>query len=194
MLLPDQPGSRPHLLVGAGKNGNLYVVDRDNMGQFTANDSGVVQRLVNIFPNGTPEPGNYSAPVYFNGVVYFAPINDRLQAFPVTNGLLSTTPASVSATVFPYPGGIISASSNGTSSGILWAVQRNDSAVAEPGTNAATLRAYAIGDLSTELYNSTQAGSRDSFGPAAKFASPVVANGRVYVVSQSQFTAFGLLP
>ena len=93
MLLPDQPGAHPRLLVSAGKNNTIYLVDRDNMGQFNANnDNQIVQSLVNIFPFGTPEPGNYSAPVYFNGTVYFGPIRDNIQAFRLTNGLLSTTP------------------------------------------------------------------------------------------------------
>lgn len=194
LLLPDQTSSRPHLLVSAGKNGTIYLVDRDNMGHFTSNDSGVVQTLSNIFPNGTPEPGNYSAPVYFNGTVYFGPVNDRVKAFPVNNGLLSTTPTSTSASIYPYPGAVLAASANGSSNGILWALQRNDSAVAEPGSKAATLRAYSTASLSTELYNSSQAGASDAFGPGAKFTVPLVANGRVYVLSQSQLSAFGLLP
>jgi outer membrane protein assembly factor BamB len=194
MLLPDQPGSHPHLLVSAGKNGTIYLVDRDNMGHFSNNDSGVVQSLSNIFPNGTPEPGNYSAPVYFNGTVYFGPINDRLQAFQLANGLLSTAPTSTSSAIYPYPGATLSASSNGTTNGILWAIQRNDSAVAEPSSNPATLRAYSTSNLSTELYNSTQAGARDALTATAKFTVPLVANGRVYVLTQNQLTAFGLLP
>src|SRR5262249_29156725 len=147
------------------------------MGHFTSDDSQVVQALRNIFPNGTPEPGNYSAPVYFNGTIYFGPVNDRVQAFPINNGLLSTSPTSASAAIYSYPGATIAASANGASNGILWAVQRNDSAVAEPSSNAATLRAYLASDLSTELYNSAQAGARDAFGPAAKFTVPLVANG-----------------
>ena len=194
LLLPDQPGSNPHLLVGAGKNGTIYLVNRDNMGHFTSTDSGVVQRLTNIFPNGTPEPGNYSAPVYFNGKVYFGPINDRLQAFQLTNGLLSTTPTSVSASIYSYPGATFSVSANGTSNAILWAIQRNESAVAEPSSSGATLRAYSADNLSVELYNSDQSGARDTFGPAAKLTVPLIANGKVYVVSQGQLTAFGLLP
>ena len=194
MLLPDQPGANPHLLVGAGKTGTIYLVNRDNMGHFTSTDSGVVQRLTNIFPNGTPEPGNYSAPVYFNGTVYFGPINDRLQAFQLTNGLLSTTPTSVSASVYSYPGATMSVSANGASNGVLWAIQRNETAVSEPSSNPATLRAYSAANLSVELYNSGQAGSRDAFGPAAKMTVPVIANGRVYVLSNGQLTAFGLLP
>lgn len=194
VLLPDQPGLRPHLLVGGGKTGTIYLVDRDNMGHFTSNDSAAVQVLTNVFPNGTPEPGNYSAPVYFNGTVYFGPVNDRIQAFSLNNGLFNITPASKSSTVFPYPGATLAISANDTSNGILWAIQRNESAVAEPGQNPGVLRAYLAANLTTELYNSTQAGARDDFGPAAKFTIPLVANGRVYVLSQNRLTAFGLLP
>ena len=85
-------------------------------------------------------------------------------------------------------------SSNSATNGILWAIQRNDSAVAEPSINAATLRAYSTSGLSTELYNSTQAGAGDALSATSKFTVPLVANGRVYVLTQNQLTAFGLLP
>jgi len=103
MLLPDQPGAHPHLLVSAGKNNTVYLIDRDNMGQFNPNnDNQIVQSLVNIFPFGTPEPGNYSAPVYFNGTVYFGPVRDNIQAFRLTNGLLSPTATDRTTDVFNY--------------------------------------------------------------------------------------------
>jgi chitodextrinase len=194
ILLPDQPGSIPHLLIATGKIGSLYLVNRDNMGHFNNNDTGVVQALRNIFPNGSPEPGNYSAPVYFNGNVYIGPVNDQVQAFGVNNSLLTTSPTSKSAIAYAYPGASLAASASGTANGIIWAIQRNDSAVAEPSGNPAVLRAYLAGDLSNELYNSTQAGARDSLDPTAKFTIPLVANGRVYILTQGQLTAFGLLP
>ena len=69
-------------MVSAGKNNTVYLVDRDAMGHYsgTTSDSQIVQSLINIFPFGTPEPGNYSAAVYFNGNVYFGPIADNIQA------------------------------------------------------------------------------------------------------------------
>ena len=112
-------------MVSAGKNNTMYLVDRDIMGGFNASTDQIVQSLVNIFPFGTPEPGNYSAPVYFNGTVYFGPIRDNIQAFGLTNGLLSTTPTSRSSDVFQYPGATLAISANGSSNGILWAIQRN---------------------------------------------------------------------
>jgi concanavalin A-like lectin/glucanase superfamily protein/centrosomal CEP192-like protein len=197
MLLPDQPGTHPHLVIGAGKNNTMYLVDRDNMGKFNANnDNQIVQSLVNIFPFGTPEPGNYSQPVYFNGTVYFGPIRDNIQAFPLTNGLLATNPTSRSADLFSYPGATLAISANGASNGILWAIQRNGDCgvlltcgTAAPGV----LKAYHASNLAVLLYSSDQAGSRDTLDFATKFSVPLVANGKVFVGSMGQLTAFGLL-
>jgi hypothetical protein len=192
LLLPDQPGAHPHEMVGAGKDGTVYLVDRDNMGHFNATSNTNIQTLPKIFPNGNPEPGNYCAPVYFNGVVYFGPLNDTIQGFSLSNGLLSTSATLRSSETFPDRGAAISVSSNGaTANGILWAVQRNANS---PGD----LRAYDLSSSSGgqlhEIYNSDQAGSRDTLGVAAKFVSPVVANGRVFVGGTNQLTVYGLLP
>ncbi len=114
MLLPDQSGAHPHLAIHAGKNETINLIDRDNMGHFSPNnDNQIVQSLVNIFPNGTPEPGNYNAPAYFNGTVYFAPVNDTLMAFRLNNGLLPVIPTSKTSEVYTYPGGAIAVSANG---------------------------------------------------------------------------------
>jgi len=199
LLLPDQPGAHPHLMVSAGKNNTIYLVDRDNMGHYNTgnNDNQIVQSLVDIFPFGTPEPGNYSAPVYFNETVYFGPIADNVQAFRLTSGLLSTSATSRSFEVYSYPGATLAISANGAANGILWAIQRNGDcgtaascAAAAPGV----LRAYDAGDLSVELYASDQAQSRDVLDFAAKFSVPLVANGKVFVASASQLTIYGLLP
>jgi hypothetical protein len=197
MLLPDQSGAHPHLVVAAGKNSSLYLVDRDNMGHFNPNnDNQIVQALQNLFPFGTPEPGNYSAPIYFNGRIYYSPIADNLQAFQLTNGLMSTSATSRSSAVFPYPGGAMSLSANGNSNGILWAVWRDATAVGDQdSTKPGVLRAYDPADLSVELYNSNQAaGSRDELSAAAKFSEPVVANGKVFVATVNTLTVYGLLP
>ena len=188
LLLPDQPGAHPHLMLSAGKNETIHMVDRDSMGHYNAsNDNQIVQSLVNIFPNGTPEPGNYNAAIYYKGTVYFSPVNDTLMAFGLTNGLLSTSPTSRSSAVYTYPGGAIAVSANGNANGILWAVQRNS--VSAPGV----LRAYDATNLATELYNSNQAGTRDTLDFAVKFSIPLVANGKVFIGSMSQLTVYGLL-
>ena len=189
LLLPDQSGTHPHLLATAGKNGTIYLIDRDNMGQFNpSNDSQIVQSLVNIFPNpgGSISGGNFSTGVYFNGFVYFCPVDGSIQAFQLSNGLLSTAPTSQSSATYAFPGGMLAISANGTTNGILWAVQRVDA------TTPGVLHAYKATDLGTELYNSNQAGSRDTLDIAAKFNIPLVANGKVYVASVSRLTVYGL--
>jgi chitodextrinase len=192
LLLPDQPGAHPHEMITAGKDGTMYLVDRDNLGHFNATTNSNIQTLSNIFPNGQPEPGNFTAPVYFNSYVFFGPLNDTIQAFRLTNGLLPTSATLRSSQVFPDRGASLSVSaSSATQNGILWAVQRNGSL---PGD----LRAYDIaasgnGQLN-EIYNSNQAGARDTLGVAAKFVAPVVANGRVYVAGTARLTVYGLLP
>jgi chitodextrinase len=199
LLLPDQSGSHPHLVVSAGKNNTVYLVDRDNMGHYKAtDDSQIVQSLVDIFPYGTPEPGNYSGAVFFNGKVYFGPIADNIQAFTLNNGLLSTSATSRSTEIYAYPGATMAISANGTANGILWAVQRNgdcgtlDSCgTAAPGV----LKAYDAANLTFQLYSSDQAaGDRDRLDYAAKFSVPLVANGKVFVGSKSKLTVYGLLP
>jgi len=192
LLLPDQGGPHPHLLVTAGKGGTMYLIDRDTgkMGQFNpTDDSQIVQSLPNIFPNpgGSNTLGNFSVAVYFNGFVYFSPVAGTIQTFQLSNGLLSTAPTSHSAAAVPYafPGGMLAMSANGTTNGILWAVQRVGA------TTPGVLHAYKATDLSSELYNSNQAGSQDTLGVAAKFNIPLVANGKVYVAGTDQLTVYG---
>ena len=153
LLLPDQPGNFPHLMLSAGKDGTIYLINRDNMGHYNPNnDSQIVQSLVNVFPNGAsaPEPRNSSAPVYFNCQVYSSPINDTVQAFRLTSGQLSTAPASHSSDVYVYPGGAMAISANGSTSGILWAIEFNG--VVAPGV----LHGYDPANLATESTTATK--------------------------------------
>jgi hypothetical protein len=196
LLLPDQPGPHTHLAITAGKNGTIYLVDRDNMGHYNAaNDSQIVQTIVNIFPHGDFTTGNFKAPVYWNHNVYFSADKDNLKAFSLTNGLLSTTPTSISSLQPSYPGATLGMSSSGATNAILWAIQRvdldpNGVGVRGPGS----LHAFDANNLGTELYNSDQSGSRDVLDYTAKWSSPLIANGKVYVASLSQLTIYGLLP
>jgi hypothetical protein len=197
VLLVDQTtGSYPHLLISAGKSGTIYVVDRDNMGHYNANnDSQIVQYLPGALPNGTDENGNFSQPVFFNGYVYFGAVNDVIRAFQLTSGLLSTAPTSESPEIYGVRGASLAISANSTSNGILWALQNNGSSADTDNTgNPGVLFAYDASNLSTELYNSSQAGSRDTLDFAVKFSIPLVANGKVFIAGQTQLTVFGLLP
>ena len=184
MLLPDLTDSNNtvwHLAVGAGKDSNLYVVNRDSMGKFTSGSNQNYQFLSGVLGGGI-----WSVPAYFNNTVYYAPAGASILAFAITNAKLSGAPTSQSPTSYTYPGALPSISANGTTSGILWAVENNGTAV---------LHAYDASNLGTELYNSNQApGSRDHFGGGNKFVTPMIANGRVYLGTPSGIAVFGLLP
>lgn len=186
MLLPDlqdRQGNTWHLGVGAGKDGNMYIVDRDNMGKFTASDANIYQEL-----DGALSGGIWSAPAYFNNAVYYGPVGGNLKAFKITNAKLATSASSSSPSAFGYPGATPSVSANGTSNGIAWAIQN--------GSSTGTLHAYDATNLATELYNSNQAsGSRDQFSTNSndKFVTPMIANGKVYVGTPGAVIVFGLL-
>ena len=183
VLLPDQPGSHPHELVEAGKEGSIYVVDRDNMGHFNPNNnSQIVQNL-------TGKIGRiFSVPAYFNSVVYMNGNNDTIKAFSVTNGLLSSSPVSQSPTSLGSPGVSPSVSASGTNNGIVWALQMG----ARLNDGYEVLHAYDATNLSSELYNSTNNEDRDNPGPIIKFAVPTIANGKVYVGAVQQVSVYGL--
>lgn len=187
-LLLDQPGAIPHLLIASGKTGTVYVVNRDNMGKFNPNnDNQIVQTLPSLLPNGTEDEGNYSAPAFFNENIYFGAVNDNLKAFPFSGGLLASVPGSESPEIFPNRGASFAVSANGSTNGILWAVQDN-------APSNGLLYAYDATNLAHELYNSAQAGSRDTLGIATKFSIPLVANGKVFVVANGALVVYGLLP
>jgi len=186
MLLPDVQDTQAntwHLAVGAGKDGHIYVVNRDLMGKFnTSNDSAIHQE---IDTNGL-SGGVWSMPAYFNNVVYYGAVSDHLRAFSIANAKLTTPASSITAGSFGYPGTTPSISANGTSAGIVWAVENNN--------NAGILHAYDAANLGTELYNSNQAAnSRDHFADN-KFITPMIANGKVYVGTPNSLAVFGLLP
>ncbi|HUC55269.1 MAG TPA: hypothetical protein VMR90_14550 [Candidatus Cybelea sp.] len=183
LLLPDLVDANNitrHLAVGAGKDGNLYVVDRDNMGQFNSATNNVYQQ----FQLTSGE--NHSSPVFFNNTVYICPTNSNLKAFPVSKALLATSPSSQSAHVFGSNGAVPSVSANGTAQGIVWALD----------WGAGILLAYDASDLTKELYDSNQAAaSRDHFSSVAgHFIAPMVANGRVYIGTKTTVAVFGVLP
>jgi hypothetical protein len=191
MILPDQTGSHPHLVIGSGKPGYLYVLDRDQMGHFNAVDDSQIVQKVSVRPNTTSDSqGIFATPVYFNGRVYVGAISDSIKAFTLTAGVLSTAPVSQSVLTFANPGALISASSNGTVGGIIWALQGDGFTPTHP----AILYAFDAADLSKELYDSTQApGMRDSAGPVTKFLVPTVADGHVYVGTQTELDVYGEL-
>ncbi len=195
LLLPDladSTGTVRHLAVGAGKDGNIYVVNRDAMGKFTpppSNNPQIWQQLTHVLGDGTGDVGNagggiWSTPAYFNGMVYYGPQGKTLKAFALSNARLASSPASQTARSFAYPGTAPVVSANGTSEGIVWAHEN---------TNPAVLHAYDASNLANELYNSNQAAAgRDHFGAGNKFITPTIADGKVFVGTTNSVAVFGL--
>lgn len=185
MLLPDLTdgsGTVRHLAVGAGKDQNMYVVDRDNMGKFNPlNDSAIYQELDGVLPGGV-----WASPAYFNGTIYYGSVGQPLRAFKISNAKLAASPSSQSSNSFGYPGTTPSISANGTSSGIVWAIENGSTGV---------LHAYDASNLATELYNSNTNSGRDAFSTNTedKFVTPLIANGKVYVGTPNAVVVFGLL-
>ncbi|HZU43767.1 MAG TPA: hypothetical protein VE994_13905 [Terriglobales bacterium] len=179
------PGTR--MGVGAGKEGSVYLVNLDNMGHFNPNQNNNLQFLPNVI--GTlGQENNFSTPAYFNSWVYFIGNNDSVRQFQLINGLLTTSPVALSQNVFNHQGAQPVVSANGTSKGIMWAVERVPSQ-----QNGGILHAYDATNVANELYNSNQAGSRDLFGEPTKFTVPTIINGKVYVGTQNGVAVFGLL-
>jgi hypothetical protein len=183
MLLPDLMDSTNtvrHLMVGAGKDGNIYVVDRDNMGKFNAGTNKNYQTLNGVLPGGI-----WSTPAYFNGAVYYGDVSGTLKAFTISSAKLIAAPQSQSATQFVYPGTAPSVSALGSANGIVWAHEN---------TSPAVLHAYDAANLAHELYNSNQAAAnRDQFGAGNKYITPAVADGKVFVGTTNAVAVFGLL-
>jgi hypothetical protein len=182
LVLPDfndSTGKARHLAVGAGKDGKIYLVDRDAMGGFNPNSNNIYQQVSGAIS------GVFSMPAYFNNALYYGAVGDQIKAFPISQARLATAASSHSSHKFPYPGATPSISANGTSSAILWAAENDDPAV---------LHAYDATNLATELYNSSQApDSRDELSEGNKFIVPTVINGKVYVGTINGVGVFGLL-
>ncbi len=190
LLLPDQPGQFPHLLVGSGKTGRVYLVNRDAMGGFNSGGDQMVQEIVAAFNTSKGEWGVRGLPAYWQNQLYFGAVADVLKAFPLANGLLSAYPMAKGSTEFDYPGASPAISANGQTGGIVWVLQTNQFATAGP----AVLRAYDAANIGLELYNSNMNATRDAAGPAVKFTVPTVANAKVYVGTQKELDVYGLLP
>ena len=183
LVLPDMTdalGATRHLAVGAGKDGNIYLADRDNMGKFNPTDnSNLYQEVVGAFP------GEYGMPAYFNSRLYYGGRNAPLKVFVFANALLASSPSSSTSASFAYPGTTPSISGYGTKNAIVWAVRN--------ATTHGVLHAYNAYNLGVEYYNSDQAAnSRDSFQDN-KFITPTIANGMVYVGTPNSVAVFGLL-
>lgn len=187
MLLPKQAKAPvQNLAVQSDKVGNIYLVNVDNMGHYNSSNN---NQIVQYLPSA--DLGMWSSPAWWNENVYIGASDDVIKLFALnsTTGLLSTTPTSTTTHKFNYPGTTPSISANETKSAVLWALDNSS----YKNTSGAVLYAYDATDLGTELYVSSTNSSRDNPGPAVKFQVPTVANGKVYVGTQTQLSVYGIL-
>jgi hypothetical protein len=182
-LLPDQPGTHPHMAVVEGKGGVLYLVDRDHMGHWQpANDSHAVQTM--------PLPGGvFGAMTYWNHYLYALSDSDSLREFDVKDGKLSLK--AKSSNTFPGVSATPIVSANGAKDGVVWLLRSKGWNTPD---RSAVLYAYDANDVSHELYDSNQNVARDHAGVALRFNIPTVVNGHVYVGSRQEVDVYGLLP
>lgn len=207
VLLPDQttPGLPTHLLVQVGKEGVVYLMDRDNMGQYNPSTN---SQIVQTFSGAG---GLWGTAAFWQNALYYAGAGNPMTMFtfdPAT-GQFNPTPPSQSNNSFNFPTATPSISSQGASNGIVWAIDASfygyangnagvNCSVSPPPaacTGPAILHAYSATNLATEYWNSTQAANnRDQAGNAVKFVPPTIANGKVYVSTRTEVDVYGLLP
>jgi hypothetical protein len=184
VILPDQPGAHPHLVLAAGKEAKIYALDRDNLGKFHKGDDSNAFQVVNAGAQ------SFGAPAYWNGHVYYFLSEDVLRDYALQNGRLSARPVAEGSTRFTDPGATPTVSANGTNDGTVWVI--SSKTWNGPDRNA-ILFAYDAANVNRELYNSEQNAPRDRAGFAVRFAIPTVANGRVYVGTKRGIDVYGLL-
>ena len=185
LLLPDSAGlpGHPHLMVASGKEGKIYLVDRDNLGHFDPSNDHVLSG------HNTPPKqlgGSLSTAAFYNSTIYWVSgYSSNAFAYAINaNGTLSVT-SQTAISNFGYLPGSVVVSANGLVGGIVWVMDRN----------ANQIHAYDATTMATELWNSGQkAGGGDNLGAVVKFAPPSVANGEVYVGTTNSLVVYGLTP
>ncbi len=199
VLLPALPSGQ-QFLAQQGKQGTIYLLNTNNLGKYCVNqtpactnsDPQIVQEIVGA------SPGIWGSPAYWNGNLYWTGANDTIKAYSFNannSGLISTSPTSTSAQIFAFSAPTPVISANGNTNGILWALDGSaDDSTCDGGSSCLGLYAYDATNLANLLYTSSQAANnRDSPGTAVKFEKPIIANGKVYVTTQSSVAVYGLL-
>ena len=191
LLLPDSAGSasEPRLMLGASKSGSLYILNRDNLGGYI---SGCPDSSARVQTLAVGDGAILGTPLFWNNAIYVAAGNGKLKSFPFFGGTLASSPSSSqSAETLGPQGATPVVSSKAASNAIIWLI---DSSGAHGTPNSpAILRAFDPINSLNEIYNSGMAATRDAAGLAVKFAIPTVANGKVYVGTQTGLDVYGLL-
>jgi outer membrane protein assembly factor BamB len=179
-LLPDQPGAPAHVLIQPGKDGTIYVLDRDKMGGYGNGSDAILQKF-------KMKGGCYTAAAAWNGRVYIACEDDHIRAYNLVKGQLLET-AAVSTTHFDNPGATPAVSANGSKDGIVWAIATN---TWNGPQQKAILYAFDATKMGDPIYTSEQNTSRDRAANATRFVIPLVANGRVYFGARGEVEIYG---
>ncbi len=188
LLLPDSVGTaqHPHLLVGGGKDGRIFLIDRDNMGHFDPAANHVVQEVDNALSGGS-----FDTPAYFNNTIYYVESGSagvaKAKAFAISNGAITPSPTSTSTPTdnYSFPGSTPVISADGANNGVVWTVD----------INSGQMRAYDATSFAKLLYTTAQAANnRDKLGSPIKFAPVTEANGMVYAGTQNTLVGYGILP
>ena len=185
ILLPDQPGPHPHLVLIGGKSHALFVLDRDHLGHLQSADGNSVLQVLQL------GRGIYSAPAWWNGRLYVAASDDFLSEFVPDRGHFPDIAQFKSEHKFANPGATPAVSANGNQNGIVWVIETkvwNDF-----GDRTAILHAFDANDVTHEIYNSEENSSRDRAGSAMRFTVPTIANGHVYVPAKGEIDVYGLI-
>jgi hypothetical protein len=190
LVIPDT-AAKTHLLLQSGKEGKIYLLDRDNLGGYNTPDK-VVQELANGTTSSQWGAGVWGIPAYWNNTIYFPGRNAPLSAYSLIDGLLSTSPVSQSAEVLGYPAPSPSISANGKADGVVWLLKPANSS-----NSNAVLEAYDAANLANLLYSSITDISRDGLTIGIEYNVPTVANGKVYAMTRASVAgsgaAYGLL-
>ena len=188
VLMVNESGANPHMLIQAGKEGRILVLNADNLGGYDAgasSNTNALQDISTLLPQGV---GLWSTPAYWNGQVYLWAENNVPMMFKIVNGVMDSDPDSESTIQSAFPDPSFSISSNGTQDGIAWAVRADQFNTNGP----AVLYAWNANDLTKTIYESDTNAARDSAGPANKFSIPLVTNGKVYVAAHGEVDVYGL--
>jgi hypothetical protein len=186
LMVPDEGGPNANMLVNVGKEGRILVLNRNHLGGYAAGAASNTNIPQDILGE---TKGLWSTPAYWNGNVYMWGSGDVPKLFELNSGVLNTTPSSKGTITSAFPGASFSISSSGAQDGIAWAV-RSDQYTTH---GQEIMYAWNANNLSTPLYGTDTNPTRDSAGPAMKFAIPVVTNGKVYLVAAHRLDVYGLL-
>ena len=189
LMIPDQQGAHPHVLVQAGKEGRIIVLDRDHLGGYASGASSNTNALQDISGVIPQAKGFWATPAYWNGNIYLWARDNVPMMFKMNTGVMDTEPDSKSTINSGWPSPTFSLSSNGAQNGIAWAVRADQFNTNGP----AVLYAWDANDLTKTIYESDSNSSRDTAGPANRYSIPVVTNGKVYVATKGEIDVYGLL-